>query len=473
MAITLNRLYTGNHQYDGGTVQINVPFVGNTLAVALTTKPEYADTNQRIGTLFQFYGNAQKAYDLYSGRDVVRLELPETDKLWFSPTSYLSDNYTLTIDYTNVGTVINGSNSASIPEQLLTLPARVLALEANPSISNWIDITNKPLVFPPAIHSHETSDVLGLTTALNGKANTVHTHLMDDVSGLITEFTLVNTSIGNVGNRVTALESSPASSSASQNYTSISTNITLESNKNYLAIVTGLTCLLPVNPTIGDVVNLSTGNFSLKVFHGSANQQILNSSTLSIVGTDSGIILNPYAAISITYLGSNLWVSVFRTRTINNWLDATEDAISTIKTYTPQALEVIYYYSDQPLSFINNGNKTTEGVLKSQGGTANELRVLLTFPLPTILTGINYWLGQFNGAYNVPTSVDIYRGSTVNQANLINSSPLPSAVGSVSISGGVNYSSTYVVNFKAPQELVGILELETLGRQIIGGEIPV
>ena len=209
MTITLNRLYTGNHPYDAGTVQINIPFVGNTLAVELSTKPEYATTKQVIGTLFQFYGNAQKSYNLYSGRDVVRLELPETDKLWFSPTSYLSDNYTLTIDFTDVGTIINGSNSIAIPEQILGLPVRVTALESNPNVSNWIDITGKPLVFNPSIHSHELSDVLGLTTALNGKANAAHTHLMNDVSGLITEFTTVNTSIGNVGNRVTALESTP------------------------------------------------------------------------------------------------------------------------------------------------------------------------------------------------------------------------------------------------------------------------
>ena len=131
MAITLTRLYTGTHRYDDGTVQINSPFIGNILAIALTTKPEYADTIQIIGTLYQITGNAQKAYDLFSGQDVIRLELPETDKLWFSPTRFLSDNYTLIIDYSNIGTTPAIPNSVIVPEQILSLPARVILLETN------------------------------------------------------------------------------------------------------------------------------------------------------------------------------------------------------------------------------------------------------------------------------------------------------------------------------------------------------
>ena len=170
MSITLTRLYSDTHHYDAGTVQINIPFVGNTLAIELTTKPEYATTEQRIGTLFQFSGTAQKAYDLYSGKDIVKLELPETDKLWFSPTSYLSDNYVLTIDYTNVGSVINGSNTVSVPEQILGLPARVTALENVPVVSTiqWDSVTGKPLLFMPSQHNHVISEVTGLTDVLAG-----------------------------------------------------------------------------------------------------------------------------------------------------------------------------------------------------------------------------------------------------------------------------------------------------------------
>ena len=170
MSITLTRLYSDTHHYDAGTVQINIPFVGNTLAVELTTKPEYATTEQKIGTLFQFSGTAQKAYDLYSGKDIVKLELPETDRLWFSPTSYLSDNYVLTIDYTNVGSVINGSNTVSVPEQILGLPARVTALESIPVVSTiqCDSVTGKPLLFMPSQHNHVISEVTGLTSALTG-----------------------------------------------------------------------------------------------------------------------------------------------------------------------------------------------------------------------------------------------------------------------------------------------------------------
>lgn len=350
MAITLNRLYTGVHQFNAGTVQINLPFVGNTLAVELTTKPEYANTKQRIGTLFQFYGNAQKAYDLFSGRDVVRLELPETDKLWFSPTSYLSDNYSLTIDFTNVGTIVDGSNSVSIPEQILGLPSRVAALEANPVIASigWNDVTDKPLTFNPSQHNHLLSEVTGLSTELANKANNSHTHIINDVTGLQTaldsktstghthnladvsglQFDIDNlstsistkasqSSLTALTGRVTTLENTPAvAASTSSIYIPISTNNTLESNKRYLATANGLTLALPVSPAIGDVVSISTGNFDVKVFHGTANQRILTASFLTRLGASEGVVLRAYADVSFIFLGANLWKTLTTNRLI-------------------------------------------------------------------------------------------------------------------------------------------------------------
>lgn len=44
---------------------------------------------------------------------------------------------------------------------------------ANGSVSDWGDITNKPSTFPPSTHSHTTSDVTGLNTALAGKQDTL------------------------------------------------------------------------------------------------------------------------------------------------------------------------------------------------------------------------------------------------------------------------------------------------------------
>ena len=50
----------------------------------------------------------------------------------------------------------------------------------------WTDITGKPTTFDPVAHTHPTSDVTGLDTALSGKAATVHTHITSDVTGLDT-----------------------------------------------------------------------------------------------------------------------------------------------------------------------------------------------------------------------------------------------------------------------------------------------
>lgn len=36
---------------------------------------------------------------------------------------------------------------------------------------DWADITGKPSTFPPSTHSHAISDVTGLQTALDGKAD--------------------------------------------------------------------------------------------------------------------------------------------------------------------------------------------------------------------------------------------------------------------------------------------------------------
>lgn len=63
----------------------------------------------------------------------------------------------------------------------------------------WVDVTGKPTTFTPSAHTHATSEVTGLDTALAGKAseseltsglagkaNTVHNHATSDVTGLDT-----------------------------------------------------------------------------------------------------------------------------------------------------------------------------------------------------------------------------------------------------------------------------------------------
>lgn len=460
MAITLNRLYAGTHQYDAGTVQINIPFVGNTLAVELTTKPEYANTDQRIGTLYQFYGTAQKAYDLFSGKDIVKLELPETDKLWFSPTSYLSDNYILNIDYTNIGAIINGSNSISIPEQILGLPTRVTTLENTPAVSaiSWDNITNKPLTFNPSEHSH----------------------LMSDITGLAGELATFNTDIHNAEIRIDALEQSAPVSANSISYVSISTSLVLQSNKSYLAIAPDLICSLPVSPVIGDVINLATGNFSLKIKHSDNVLQVLNSNTLSAAGVDNGIILKPYADISLICLGSNLWKSVYRSRIINNFSPAILESVANKKSYTASSPDIALAYNTA-IAFIYNGVKLPTGSYSTDGLLANNATgsILITFAEPIILESLILYNGQGNnslgsGSNFWTSSMTVYVGNSTLGANLgslffVNSTGTEQAK---TLTPNSTPATQFLLSVSSPNTL-GILELEFFGKTATGGEISV
>ena len=251
----------------------------------------------------------------------------------------------------------------------------------------------------------------------------------------------------------------------------LSVGAALQSNKSYLATESSLTWTLPPNPSIGDEISLTTGIASLKVFHGNSSDRILNNSTLSVAGILSGLILNPYSSITLIYSAPNLWVSTFRARTVNNWADPAEEVTATLKTYTPTELETYYYASGESLSRINDGNKTNQGVLKAGSPSSGEFKILLTFNAPIRLTRINFWLGQFNGPYNFPTSVDIYRGNTIGQ-NLINTTSFSTQTGTISLDSGINYSTTFSLNFKGGAE-IGVLEIEALGKTFIGGEIVV
>jgi hypothetical protein len=65
--------------------------------------------------------------------------------------------------------------------------ATVGPLGAGGGAADWNTIVNKPATFPPSTHSHPTSEVTGLDTALAGKAATVHTHAQADVTSLVTD----------------------------------------------------------------------------------------------------------------------------------------------------------------------------------------------------------------------------------------------------------------------------------------------
>ena len=259
--------------------------------------------------------------------------------------------------------------------------------------------------------------------------------------------------------------------SGGQNHAPISANITLQSNKNYLAIAIGLIWLLPVNPSIGDVINLSTGNFSLKVLQNNANHQILNANTLTKLGINNGLILKNNADVAVIFVGNNLWKTVFKTRIINNWIDITTDNIPVIQPYFPTALEAQEYYHIYDLARVNDGNTISSGVMLDNSASSL-LAFSLTFTEPIILTGMNYWLGQFNGLVNFPTGFNLYTGSSIDQNNLIQSNTLTNANGYIPVYGVLQAVNTYVIAFSRDgNPVMSVLELQALGSSSISGEV--
>ncbi|MCA6588081.1 MAG: hypothetical protein IM531_02470 [Pseudanabaena sp. M090S1SP1A06QC] len=505
MAISFTGLYNQTHQFSAGSIAINTPFIGNLLAIEVTTKPEYAPNTQVIGYLYQHYQTSSKGYALRSGKDVISLELPETDSLTFVPTPHLSDSYTLSLRYAIAGAFVEQSNTAPIPQNILLLPNQVMAIEQaiqylNDQIStgslsvSWDEITAKPTSFNPSSHNHEILEINGLTTALNSKAssghnhsisevsgltdtlnaksNTGHTHSISNIDGLSTTLSSINSELTSIDGRLDTLETATSgSSSSSQNFISISANQALESNKNYFAATSGLVCAFPSSPSIGDILKLSTGNYSFRVNHGNGSQYVLNSFTNTSLGTDSGIILKPYSAIELIYQGSNLWVSGYRTRSINNWSPPILETTASQKSYTATELEPYTYFESYRPNLLNNGNFSI-GVTKNGGGTTNQLQVLFTFPQPVNLTSFDYWLGQFNGLHNMPQSCDVFIGNTVDVTKLIGSFNFPSHTGRINLTN-TQFSDTYVINFKSNSQTISVGEVQMIGKGTLGGEISV
>ena len=81
MEINFTNLHEQSHQFSNGLVAIEQDFSGNLLSIDVTTKPEYLANSQIIGYLYQIYESASKGYAIKSGKDLIRLELPETDRL--------------------------------------------------------------------------------------------------------------------------------------------------------------------------------------------------------------------------------------------------------------------------------------------------------------------------------------------------------------------------------------------------------
>jgi hypothetical protein len=495
--IDWTQLYSQTHEFTEGAIAIASSFVGNVLGISVTTKPEYAQSRQIVGYLFQDSGGARKGYALYSGKDILILPVPQTDGLTFFPTSYLSDSYTLNIAYTTVGNILE-SNTAPIPDQILELPSKVSELESafealgsafNPS---WNAVTDKPLIFPPAEHIHNIDSVTGLSDALDDLANlpwgsiankpevfppAIHIHSFGDITGLSETLGTWDLLLLELTSRVETLEAAPTSS-GSVSTNSLTANVTLESNARYLATVANLVCTLPNTPAIGDLIRLSTGNFSFYIKHGNASQQVLNNNTLTVAGTDNGIVLKPYSDVDLIFLGSNLWKTTYRSRTINNFTPYTLESTTAIKTYTATAPAAQF---SAVIAGAYNGIKTlgalTNGYLtNSTGGD-----ILITFPQPVILEQVRLWNGQANVSQGASSqySVNDMRIYTTHSPSgqdlgLYTFTDSAATEQIRNITPNTVPSTTFLlrVNGVTPKT-IGIIELELWGKNALGGEVAV
>lgn len=83
---------------------------------------------------------------------------------------------------TKLSGIETGANNYSHPS---SHPSSMISGLATVATSGkYSDLSEKPTSMTPTSHTHAQSDVTGLTTALNEKANQTHTHLQSDVTGL-------------------------------------------------------------------------------------------------------------------------------------------------------------------------------------------------------------------------------------------------------------------------------------------------
>jgi hypothetical protein len=318
--------------------------------------------------------------------------------------------------------------------------------------SDWIAFNNKV----------ESS---ALTTGLSGKQNSL-------VSG---------TNIRTVNGNSLLGSSDLVIAGGSSSYTSISTNTTLNSNTNYFAGVTGLIGTLPSSPAIGDFVGLSTGNYPLIALHGNASQTILNLSTSTTSGVDRGIYLRAYSSIQLIYVGSNLWISQYRSRTINNWSGSPIlESTATQKAYTPSYFNNPRSDYGAPVSTINDNGALTSNYVADGILNGSPTQIVVTFPsgVDIQLTSYDLYVGQGNvglaGTPNyVVTSVGLYGGNSLSTLIQSNSPFFANSNGvkqTFSVSTP-NVYNQYVFSFAANSDLVGVLGLVLFGKQSVGGEI--
>ena len=264
---------------------------------------------------------------------------------------------------------------------------------------------------------------------------------------------------------------------SSLNYIAVLANRLLESNKSYLATVSGLTLLLPLNPNIGDKIELTTGNFDLMV-EQNTNQVIRNLSTLTTLGSDKGVVLKPYSSICLIFIQTGLWISGFRNRTINNFQPILGDVTASLKPYTPSLYGDALLSYGTSVSHINN-NQLVTGSYPNNGLLADvpTVRILVQFTSSTKLTNFDFYNGQGDYLIDTPSN---YRVSTI---NVYSGNNLDNLIGifNPTNSNGIKQTfaidtanmayDAYIFEFNRVGTGIGIIELDLFGVSQSGGEV--
>ena len=169
------------------------------------------------------------------------------------------------------------------------------------------------------------------------------------------------------------------------------------------------------------------------------------------------------------YVGSNLWVSGYRARTINNLSPQTLETNPSLKTYVATPLGSHTYVGGDVITKINDSDNS-RGVIFSGGTVDGKFGVIATLSDQVVLSSINYWLGQFNGGFNAPSTVDIYLGDAIDSSKLLASFSFPNLQGSIEVTN-TESSNQYLLVFGNGTNNVSINEIQLLGRNSTGGEV--
>lgn len=100
-------------------------------------------------------------------------------------------------------------------------------------------------------------------------------------------------------------------------------------------------------------------------------------------------------------------------------LSGSRSTAKNLLSYTQSAGEsgALYYTTADSLPALRKGvpwplTNFSNGPLKNGGGTYGELFIIATFAAEVWLNEVQVAVGQFNGAYNTPRRLSIYRGQT-------------------------------------------------------------